>query len=89
MKRRTRTITEQHEVWIVRRAQETAGESQPDSCAECDGPARMLLPEEAATLSGLSTRAVYALIEAGHAHFVERPDGKLFVCLASLSAGRG
>ncbi len=48
----------------------------------------MLAPEEAAALSGLNTRAVYALVVAGRAHFNERPDGKLFVCLASLSAAR-
>ena len=43
---------------------------------------------EAAALSGLSTCAVYALIEAGRAHFVERPNGSVFVCFASLFAAR-
>jgi hypothetical protein len=88
VKRQTRTTTERHEVWVVRRARAAAEESSPDSCADCGGPARMLAPEEAATLSGLSVRAVYALVEAGRAHFRERPDGKLFVCLASLSAAQ-
>ncbi|MDQ3684726.1 MAG: hypothetical protein M3430_03885 [Acidobacteriota bacterium] len=88
MRRRTRTTTEKHEVWVVRRAQEVAEERSPDSCTDCGGPARMLAPEEAAALSGLNTRAVYALVVAGRAHFNERPDGKLFVCLASLSAAR-
>ena len=89
MKRRTKTTTETHEVWVVRRARRAGGERPPESCAGCRGPARMLAPEEAAPLLGLTTRAVYALVESGHMHFDERPDGKIFVCLASLADASG
>lgn len=87
MKKRTETTTETHEVWVIRQAQVAAatGDAPLVFCVVCGSLARMRAPEEAAVLSGLRTRAVYALVEAGRAHFEERPDGKLFVCLASLS----
>ncbi|HEY0375725.1 MAG TPA: hypothetical protein VGC87_02075 [Pyrinomonadaceae bacterium] len=85
--KRTETIIETHEVWVVRRR---AG--QPAVwCAECAGRPAMLTTEEAARLSGLSQRAVYRGVETGAVHFTETADGCLFVCPASLSdaAGRG
>lgn len=90
MKRRTRTITETHEVWVVRRVSEGVGRA-PQTCAACGATVGMVAPEEAAALSGLSTRAVYALVEAGGLHFEERPCGEIFVCLDSLTnlAGAG
>ena len=84
MKRRTKTTTETHEVWVVRRAQEPAGERPPDWCGGCGGPARMLAPDEAAALAGVSPRTIYRWVEAGRVHFAETPDGRLSVCLASL-----
>jgi len=85
--KRTETIIETHEVWVVRRR---AG--QPTVwCAECAGRPAMLTTEEAARLSGLSQRAICRAVEAGAVHFLETADGCLFVCPASLcdAAGRG
>ena len=87
MKKWTKTTTEKHEVWVVRRV--PGAGRPPDSCAGCAGPALMLAPEEASALAGLTTRAVYALVESGRVHFDERPDGRLFVCLASLADAAG
>lgn len=85
LKKLTRTVTETREVWVIRRGAAGAGATGPDSCAVCGPSAAMLAPEAAATLSALSTRAVYALVESGRAHFAECPDGALYVCLSSLS----
>jgi hypothetical protein len=85
--KRTETIIETHEVWVVRRR---AGQSAV-WCTECAGQPAMLTPEEAARLSGLSQRAICRSVEAGAVHFLETADGCLFVCPASLcdTTGRG
>jgi predicted site-specific integrase-resolvase len=49
----------------------------------------MLRPEEAAHIARISPRLIYQWVEAGRLHFKETPDGSLFVCLASLPAGKG
>ena len=89
MKRRTRTTTETHEVWVVRRAREPEGERPPASCAECGAPARMLAPDEAAALAGVTPRTIYRWVEAGRVHFAETPDGRLSICPASLPGAAG
>ena len=91
LKKRTETTTETHEVWVVSTAPVMGGlgNRPPDSCAVCGALGRMRTPEQSAFLSGLRTREVYALVEAGRAHFEERSDGELFICLASLAADVG
>ena len=82
------TTTLTREVWTVRRG---AGESAPRArgwCGVCAGPSRMLTPDEAAALAGVSPRTVYRWVEAARVHFAETPDGSLSVCLASLSGVR-
>ena len=85
--KKTETIIETHEVWVVRQR----ASAPAIWCAECVGQPAMLTTEEAARLTGLSQRAVYRGVEAGAVHFTETADGRLFVCPASLSdaAGRG
>jgi hypothetical protein len=86
LKKRTRTITETREVWVVRRVPlPWAGGRPPNSCAACGAPAVMITPEEAAALARVSTRTVYRWVEAGLVHIEESADGPLFVCLSSLS----
>ena len=85
-KRRRVTTIETHQVWIIRR-QRSSNRPRCSECREQDG---MLTPEEAARLTGASTRDIYRRVEAGLIHFMEIPDGGLFVCLASISdAGAG
>jgi|GEM_PF-2681492 len=53
-------------------------------CAKCAAKVRMVTPEEAARIQGVSTRTVYSRIEAGQIHFEEINDRLLLVCLNSL-----
>lgn len=46
----------------------------------------MIAPEHAAQIAGVSTRKIYAWVEAGKLHFAESPDRSLLICLDSLSA---
>lgn len=79
--KRTETVIETHEVWVVRRP---AG--PPTAwCQDCACRPAMLTPEEAARLSGLSLRALFRLIEAGRVHFLETAGDRLLVCPASLA----
>ncbi len=54
-------------------------------CAACQCRVRLLSPEAAASVAGISTRAMYRLIEARRIHFTETDDGQLQVCLDSLA----
>ena len=51
-------------------------------CGRCSGP--MLCAEEAVALTGINSRAIHRMAEAGEVHFVETPEGALLVCLVSL-----
>ena len=55
-------------------------------CRECGREAQDdHAPEQAATISQVSVRAVNQRVEAGSVHFLETPDGRLWVCVNSLS----
>ena len=82
IRRRTETVVETHEVWVVRRS----GEGPSAFCTACAPGAGMLRADEAARLKGVSTRTVFRWVEAGRVHFEETSEGDLFVCLASLPA---
>jgi hypothetical protein len=87
-KRRAELIIETHEVWVVRRrAGKTAVAAAALLCGECANEGRMLAPEDAARLAGVSPRVIYRALESGRLHFAERTDGSLFVCLTSVLAG--
>jgi excisionase family DNA binding protein len=45
----------------------------------------MLTVDEAAALTGASSRSVYRRVEAGQLHFAETPEGRLFICPNSIS----
>ena len=57
----------------------------PVCCVECSTPVQMLMPEEAAALTGVGTRQLYRWVEAGQIHFVETAEGRLLLCPNSLS----
>jgi hypothetical protein len=46
----------------------------------------MIAPEHAARIAGVSTREIYAWVEAGKLHFAESADRSPLICLESLSA---
>lgn len=55
-------------------------------CQLCLAFARMLTVTEATHLTGMSSRNIFQLIEAGGVHFRETATGGLLVCGGSLSA---
>lgn len=79
--KRTETIVETHEVWIIRRPGKIAREQR---CPICPGHALMFTPEDAARLSNMTPRMIYRLVEAGRTHFHEIEDGSLLICVTSL-----
>jgi excisionase family DNA binding protein len=54
-------------------------------CELCAAHVRMLTVDEAAALTGASSRNVYRRVESGELHFAETPEGRLFICPDSLS----
>ena len=53
-------------------------------CAQCAGETRMVTVDEAAALTGVSSRTVYRRVEADELHFTETPEGLLLLCRNSL-----
>ena len=53
-------------------------------CRKCLRQVRMVSANDAAMISGLSAREVYRLVESGQLHFIEDPNGLLFICFLSL-----
>ena len=71
-----------HELLIIR----SASGSLPALCEEC--PARdsiLLSPEQASALTGIPERQIYQWVEAGAIHYREAANGKLIVCVKTLS----
>ena len=81
-KRRLEIIVETTRRSIIRQS----GAAPATWCEQCSGP---LLPAEAAVaVTGLSSRAIHRLVEAGEVHFAETPSGALLVCPNSLVAAQ-
>jgi hypothetical protein len=57
-------------------------------CPRCLAETSLMLPEEASSLSNFSLREIFRRVEAGRVHFVETPEGRLFICATSLFADR-
>jgi len=79
-KRRTEFAFELEQILIVKRRRGTV--SGP--CSDCAGDVVMLSPDEAASITTVTTRALYRLVEAGMIHFTETQTGLIRVCLPSL-----
>ena len=80
-KRTTKTTIEIHQVYAIRQAEAFA----PLLCSECaTDEASMITPDEAAMVTGISTRTIYLWVEDGIIHFRETPNGSLLVCLNSF-----
>lgn len=76
-----KTAIEIHELYVVRRQKNTA----PGVCHQCPREiASLVTPDEAATITGWSTRVIYRWVEAGIIHFQETTNGSLLVCLNSF-----
>jgi hypothetical protein len=53
-------------------------------CPQCLAEARMVSPQEASNVTGLSLREIYRRVEAARLHFIETQQGQLFICTNSL-----
>jgi len=79
-KRRTEFAFELEQILIVKRRRGTVS----GACSDCAGDVVMLSPDEAASITTVTTRALYRLVEAGMIHFTETQTGLIRVCLPSL-----
>ena len=77
---RTEWSVEIDDVFVVKRL----GRSVEGRCPGCGQVATLITPEDAMMLTGMETRAVYRLIEAGEIHWADGPENLLLVCLDSL-----
>jgi len=69
------------QLYVVRQHQNTT----PEVCHHCLlAIASMVTPDEAAIVTGVSTRAIYRWVETGIIHFRESANGSLLVCLNSF-----
>ena len=75
---------ETHEINILRQPRL----AEKRFCDDCKEEVRWLVPEEAMLLAKTSLREIFRLIESGEIHFLESPEGFLFVCTASLAKGK-
>ena len=80
MKRRVEIVVE-----TTRRV--TLGRPGPVPATLCESCAGPLVPAEVAVaVTGLSSRTIHRLVEAGQVHFAETPAGALLVCPTSFGA---
>lgn len=80
--RRNEKRVEIHELLIIR----SASGSLPALCEECVARDSILLsPEQASKVTGITERLIYQWVEAGAIHFREAPNGKLIVCVKTLT----
>ena len=56
-------------------------------CGLCSVP--LITAEAAVAATGLNSRTIYRLVEAGEVHFAETPAGALLICPDSLTCGAG
>jgi excisionase family DNA binding protein len=79
--KRTEITVETHRVQVIRRS----GRVERAWCEACAGEVRMVTPEEAAAVTGVSTRTIYRRVEDNQLHFTETPEGRLRVCFKSMA----
>ena len=77
---RTEIMIETREVWVIRRS----GNVAVAWCPECGQLVGMVTPDEAASRTHLSARAIYRRVEAGSVHYLELSGGGLLVCTNSI-----
>lgn len=81
-KRRTQMTIDIERVLIIKSRQS----EMKGWCAQCGTEVRLVVPELAAALTGLSCRAIYRLVERGDVHFTESPETRVSICLESLTS---
>ena len=81
MKRRTKITIETERLLVISRRQTSAR----SWCSNCRSQVKFLPAETAAKEAGLSSRAVYRLVETAAIDFLETADGSLLVCRQCLA----
>ena len=81
-RRKTETVTITHEFVRLH----SPHEATRAWCGECKKETKLLLPEGAAVLTGVSRREIYRRVEIGEFHFTEFSSGTLLICLNSILA---
>ena len=80
-RRRVEIMLERERLLVVERREV----SITDWCVACGLRVRMVMPDEAARLTGATSRGVYRLVETGQLHFFEEPNVGLLICFESLN----
>lgn len=78
--RRTTTTIEKHEVLVMRSSRKI----MRVFCPECSDRVELVTLDEAVKISGISSRAVYRLIEEGRIHCAETAERVALICPATL-----
>lgn len=55
-------------------------------CEGCGSESLMITPSVAASLAGVTAEVMYARVQAGLVHFIERPGSVLLICGFSANA---
>jgi hypothetical protein len=80
VKRRLEIVVETTRRVTLRRP----GAAPTARCGQCSEP--LVSTEEAVAVTGLSSRTIHRLVEAGEVHFAETPSGALLVCPNSVNS---
>ena len=78
IKKRTEITVKTHRRFIVNRRSSRF----VARCEKCGEMVEMVMPDEAAAIVGISSRAIYRAIESEEIHFIE--TAQIFVCHKSL-----
>jgi len=79
MKNKTTITVETWKQTVVRK-----GRPRAFWCHVCEVGTEMFTPDEIARFAKITTREIYRRVENNTFHFVETPDGALFVCSNSI-----
>ncbi|HVG22275.1 MAG TPA: hypothetical protein VNI02_24775 [Blastocatellia bacterium] len=82
MKKRTEITVETDEIIIIRQPRRLAR----IWCRKCARQVMMVTVDQAAAVTGKSSRLIFRMAEAGNIHFAETSEGFLLICLQSLIA---
>jgi hypothetical protein len=81
-RRKTESVTITHEFLRIR----VAHKAMTAWCEQCGHDTKLMPPEDAALLTGVSAREIYRGVEIGSIHFTELAGGGLLICLTSIGA---
>jgi hypothetical protein len=77
--KKTEIVVERDQIIVVRKK---TGPMQ--ACGSCEARSPMVTLDEAASIAGVTARAIYRNVEEGRLHFLETDKGGLLICLTSI-----